>query len=194
MPRDPHLRTSLGSNPLGEHGVRGRFGTGTLEPDGQRGVVRPFKFGCVMTTAVTQPTRENLPVELTSFVGRSPELNEVRRLLSSACVITSTGPGRTGKSRLGLRTARRNERHFPDGVSPKWHGHEPGGLGIGGGILWTARASGAVARRGRCAIRRTWASCRCFRSGMSITTCARRRSAPAWMNCGTAVVGSEAAL
>jgi hypothetical protein len=67
MPRDPHLRTSLGSNPLGEHGVRGRFGTGTLEPDGQRGVVRPFKFGCVMTTAVTQPTREDLLFELTSM-------------------------------------------------------------------------------------------------------------------------------
>src|ERR1700751_6087634 len=130
MPRDPHLRTSLGGAiPLGKRGVRGRFGTGTLEPDGQRRVVRPFKFGCVMTTAVTQRTGGNLLVELTSFVGWGPELNEVRRLWSSTCVITLTGPGRTGKSRLALRTARRNERHFPDGVSPKWHGHEPAGLG-----------------------------------------------------------------
>jgi hypothetical protein len=55
-----------------------------------------------MTTAVTQPTRGNLLVELTSFVGRRPELNEVRRLLSSACVITLTGPGRTGTSPLAL--------------------------------------------------------------------------------------------
>jgi hypothetical protein len=72
-----------------------------------------------MTTAVTQPARGNLLVELTSFVGRGPELNEVRRLLSSACVITLAGPGGTGQSRLALRTARRNERHFPDGVSSK---------------------------------------------------------------------------
>jgi len=161
---------------------------------GSAGSLRPFKFGCVMATAATQPTRGNLPVELTSFVGRGPALNKVRLLLPSAYVITLTSPGGIGNSRFALRAACRNERHFPDGVSAKWHGHEPGGLGMGGGILWTARASGAIARRGRCAIRRAWASCQCFRIGMSITTRARRRSAPAWANCGAAVAGSGAAL
>jgi predicted ATPase len=58
----------------------------------------------------------NLPVELSSFVGRGRELSEVRRLLSSAHVITLTGPGGIGKSRLALRAARRLERSFPDGV------------------------------------------------------------------------------
>jgi hypothetical protein len=36
----------------------------------------------------------NLPVELSSFVGRGRELAEVKRLLSSTHVITLTGPGR----------------------------------------------------------------------------------------------------
>ncbi len=58
----------------------------------------------------------NLPVELSSFVGRGRELSEVRRLLSSAHMITLTGPGGIGKSRLALRAAHRLERSFPDGV------------------------------------------------------------------------------
>jgi non-specific serine/threonine protein kinase len=69
-----------------------------------------------MTTAVMKPVAGNLPVELSSFVGRDRELSEVRRLLSSAHVITLTGPGGIGKSRLALRGARRLERSFPDGV------------------------------------------------------------------------------
>jgi predicted ATPase/DNA-binding CsgD family transcriptional regulator len=69
-----------------------------------------------MTTAVVKSVAGNLPVELSSFVGRDRELNEVRRLLSSAHVITLTGPGGIGKSRLALRAARRLERSFPDGV------------------------------------------------------------------------------
>ena len=69
-----------------------------------------------MTTAATQRITGNLPVELTSFVGRVRELNEVRRLLTSAHVVTLTGPGGIGKSRLALRAARRLERRFPEGV------------------------------------------------------------------------------
>jgi predicted ATPase/DNA-binding CsgD family transcriptional regulator len=69
-----------------------------------------------MSTAVTRSRLGNLPVEISSFVGRARELNEVRRLISSAHAITVTGPGGIGKSRLALRAARRLERHFPDGV------------------------------------------------------------------------------
>ena len=58
----------------------------------------------------------NLPVELSSFVGRERELAGIRRLLSTAHVITVTGPGGIGKSRLALRAAHGLERHFPDGV------------------------------------------------------------------------------
>src|SRR4051812_20767582 len=58
----------------------------------------------------------NLPVELSSFVGRGRELAEVKRLLQNAHAITLTGPGGIGKTRLALRAGRKLARHFPDGV------------------------------------------------------------------------------
>jgi predicted ATPase/DNA-binding CsgD family transcriptional regulator len=70
-----------------------------------------------MASELKHSTAGNLPGELSSFVGRGRELAEVKRLLSSAHVITLTGPGGIGKSRLALRAARRLGRHFPDGVS-----------------------------------------------------------------------------
>jgi predicted ATPase/DNA-binding CsgD family transcriptional regulator len=69
-----------------------------------------------METDLKRPTPATLPVEPSSFVGRGRELAEVKRLLSSAHVITLTGPGGIGKTRLALRAARRLGRHFPDGV------------------------------------------------------------------------------
>jgi predicted ATPase len=57
-----------------------------------------------------------LPAELSSFVGRARELAEVKRLLAAARVVTLTGPGGIGKSRLALRAAHQLGRHFPDGV------------------------------------------------------------------------------
>src|SRR6516162_8932238 len=58
----------------------------------------------------------NVPAELTSFVGRARELAEVKRLLAAARVVTLTGPGGIGKSRLALRAAHLLARFFPDGV------------------------------------------------------------------------------
>ena len=58
----------------------------------------------------------NLPVELTSFVGRTRELLEIRRLLAVAHTVTLTGLGGIGKTRLALRAAHQLARHFPDGV------------------------------------------------------------------------------
>ena len=48
----------------------------------------------------------SLPVELSSFAGRSAELSEIRRLLRVAHAITLTGPGGIGKTRLAVRAAR----------------------------------------------------------------------------------------
>ena len=58
----------------------------------------------------------NLPTQLTSFVGRTHELDEVRRLLGGTRLLTLTGPGGTGKTRLGLQLAAATADEFPDGV------------------------------------------------------------------------------
>ena len=61
-------------------------------------------------------TPNNLPAQLTSFVGRERELSEVRRHLEATRLLTLTGPGGTGKTRLGLRAAAEAASSFPDGV------------------------------------------------------------------------------
>ena len=62
------------------------------------------------------PTPNNVPVELTSFVGREPQLAELRRLLRRARLITLTGPGGAGKTRLAMRLAAEALARNPDGV------------------------------------------------------------------------------
>lgn len=58
----------------------------------------------------------NLPAQLTSFVGRRREVAEIKRLLSESRLVTLTGAGGTGKTRLSLRVADDLRRAFPDGV------------------------------------------------------------------------------
>lgn len=55
---------------------------------------------------VRQRTCGNLPAELSSFVGRGAELAEVGRLLEASRLVTVTGVGGVGKSRLALAAAR----------------------------------------------------------------------------------------
>uniref|UniRef100_UPI002AD1F18E ATP-binding protein n=1 Tax=Frankia sp. Cas3 TaxID=3073926 RepID=UPI002AD1F18E len=54
--------------------------------------------------------------DLTSFVGRRRELSEARRLLSVSRLLTLTGPGGVGKTRLAFRLTGERWRAFPDGV------------------------------------------------------------------------------
>ncbi|MEP7356589.1 MAG: hypothetical protein ABI847_05075, partial [Anaerolineales bacterium] len=58
----------------------------------------------------------NLPVQLTSFVGRERELADARRLLQGAPLLTLTGPGGTGKTRLSLQLAAEVLDSLPDGA------------------------------------------------------------------------------
>ena len=58
----------------------------------------------------------NLPAELTSFVGRERELEELRSLLREGRLLTLTGAGGSGKTRLALRVARQEVVNYPDGV------------------------------------------------------------------------------
>ncbi|HLE26902.1 MAG TPA: tetratricopeptide repeat protein [Anaerolineales bacterium] len=58
----------------------------------------------------------NLPLQLTSFIGREKEIADVKRLLIGARLATLTGPGGIGKSRLSLQVAAELLELFPDGV------------------------------------------------------------------------------
>jgi predicted ATPase/class 3 adenylate cyclase len=62
--------------------------------------------------------RTNLPIPATTFLGRERELGEVIELLSHDDVrlLTLSGPGGTGKTRLGLQAAAESSEHYPDGV------------------------------------------------------------------------------
>ena len=64
----------------------------------------------------TAPRRGNLPAQLTSFVGRDEELNRVAKLLDEARLVTLTGPGGTGKTRLAIEAAARLADQAPDGM------------------------------------------------------------------------------
>ena len=56
--------------------------------------------------------RVGLPRELSSFVGREAELNAVAQRLEEGRLVTLTGPGGAGKSRLAVRTAARLSDRF----------------------------------------------------------------------------------
>ena len=62
------------------------------------------------------PRRHNLPAALTSFVGRGKELRELPRLLASSRLVSLTGAGGVGKTRLAVQLARGLIEQFPHGV------------------------------------------------------------------------------
>jgi tetratricopeptide (TPR) repeat protein len=73
------------------------------------------------------PVRQSLPWQPTSFIGRGRELEELDRVLDSRRLVTLTGPGGCGKTRLAFELARRRLDRHADGAStsgrrrrPKW--------------------------------------------------------------------------
>ena len=58
----------------------------------------------------------NLPLHLTSFVDREADLRSLKSLLRTARLVTLTGTGGSGKSRLAVEAARANHDAWPDGV------------------------------------------------------------------------------
>ncbi|MFD1496287.1 ATP-binding protein [Streptosporangium lutulentum] len=67
-------------------------------------------------STLSRPRGRRLPAEVTGFVGRRHEVAEVKRLLSGAHVVTLTGAGGVGKTRLALRVAADVRRAFRNGV------------------------------------------------------------------------------
>jgi predicted ATPase/class 3 adenylate cyclase/Tfp pilus assembly protein PilF len=58
----------------------------------------------------------NLPLQLTSFIGREQVMEEVRRLMATTRLLTLTGTGGSGKTRLSLQVAAHMLEEYPEGV------------------------------------------------------------------------------
>ena len=69
-------------------------------------------------TALRSPddVAQILPVQLTSFIGRDAEMMQVRALLAGSRLVTLTGAGGVGKTRLALQIAAGVLAEFPAGV------------------------------------------------------------------------------
>jgi non-specific serine/threonine protein kinase len=65
--------------------------------------------------AASRP-RHNLPVQLTSFIGRVDETSAIREQLANSRLLTLAGPGGVGKTRLALHVAEQSLDTFMDGV------------------------------------------------------------------------------
>jgi predicted ATPase/class 3 adenylate cyclase len=96
---------------LGEHRLRDLSRPERVVQVSARGVVEEFPL-----LRSLDVTRTNLPVQLTSFVGRDDEVKQVCALLVEHRMVTLTGVGGVGKTRLALQVAAELLDEFPDGV------------------------------------------------------------------------------
>ena len=81
----------------------GRRSTRSAQPQRRLGSLAPRRLN-------------NLPAQLTTFIGRKKEIEEVKELLASARLLTLTGAGGVGKTRLALRIAADVLDQYADGA------------------------------------------------------------------------------
>ncbi|HEX5949279.1 MAG TPA: adenylate/guanylate cyclase domain-containing protein, partial [Actinomycetota bacterium] len=96
---------------LGEHRLRDLPNTERLAQAVAEGLAAEFP---ALRSMDARPN--NLPVQLTSFVGRRRELDEVEETIRGTRLLTLTGPGGTGKTRLALQAAVELLPDYEDGV------------------------------------------------------------------------------
>ena len=96
---------------LGDHKLRG-----FVQPERVHRVLDPELPDTLRPEVVLGGIRNNLPLSVTSFVGRERELADLDGQLAGARLLTVTGVGGVGKTRLALEAARRATGRFPDGV------------------------------------------------------------------------------
>lgn len=96
---------------LGEHRLRDLSGREHLYQVNAPGLREEFP-----APRTLDATPNNLPVQLTSFLGRESEIAKVVERLRRGRLVTLTGPGGTGKTRLSLQAAARLLDEFSDGV------------------------------------------------------------------------------
>jgi predicted ATPase/DNA-binding CsgD family transcriptional regulator len=85
-------------------------------------VVRANEYGLLdkrnnEATGSNGQAKRNLPADLSSFIGRKQEIADVVQLFGKARLVTLTGPGGIGKTRLGLKIAEVVARNYADGVA-----------------------------------------------------------------------------
>lgn len=84
---------------------------------GGTGPLRPSQVQAVVTVPSTpEPPPTNLPRQVTSFIGRERELADIKPLLAATPMLTLTGAGGTGKTRLAQQVAGDVLDNYPDGV------------------------------------------------------------------------------
>ena len=76
----------------------------------------PSDFPALDSLDAQETPRHNLPVQLTSFIGRDDEIEEVAGLLSSARLVTLAGAGGSGKTRLSPEIGASVIEDYSDGV------------------------------------------------------------------------------
>jgi predicted ATPase/DNA-binding SARP family transcriptional activator len=102
------LRKSTGTQPAeATRRLRDEIATGRLPPSSRVDLTRG---------ASSNGAKHNLPAPMSSFVGREREMVEVKRTLAMTRLLTLTGAGGSGKTRLSLEVARDLVGSYPDGV------------------------------------------------------------------------------
>src|SRR4029450_730854 len=105
------LPTGASLRDLGEHHLRGLPDPERLHQLAGDGLAADFP-----PPRAVDARPSNLPSQLTSFVGREAEIEEVERLLGGTRLLTLTGPGGSGKSRLAVAVAAGLLPRFRDGA------------------------------------------------------------------------------
>src|SRR5512136_3363396 len=96
---------------MGEHRLKG-----LTQPEHLWQIVAPDLVSEFPPLPSLSTIPNNLPVAFTSFIGREREIGEIKGLLNEAHLVTLTGPGGTGKTRLSLQVAADVLEQFADGV------------------------------------------------------------------------------
>jgi predicted ATPase/class 3 adenylate cyclase len=106
-----HLPKEFSLLDLGEHHLKGLTRAERIFQLNSPGL--PGEFPALKTLNVTP---NNLPLQLTSFIGREREIEAIRKLVAANRMVTLTGPGGTGKTRLSIEVGRQELSSFPYGV------------------------------------------------------------------------------
>jgi non-specific serine/threonine protein kinase len=109
------IREALGDDPVNPRFIRTvhRFGYAFCETPA---IQRSGTAFLTPDPAAADVRRDNLPVPLTHFIGRADEMAELLPLLDSTRLLTLTGAGGCGKTRLALELAAKVLPQFSDGV------------------------------------------------------------------------------